>query len=75
MADSGEHPQPVSIGFHGGQVLGVRALARDVDKLRKALEAGSARWHELADAEGASLLDLGRIVYVRVDSDEHRIGF
>ncbi|PZR67691.1 MAG: hypothetical protein DLM63_05965 [Solirubrobacterales bacterium] len=68
-------PQRISIGFHGGQVLAVRVTPTELGKLRKALEANDARWYELADAEGAALVDLGRIEYVRVDSDEHKIGF
>jgi hypothetical protein len=70
-----ERPQQLSIGFQGGQVLAVRVLPKELAGLRKSLEADNPRWHELRDAEGISLVDLGQVVYVRVDSDEHKIGF
>jgi hypothetical protein len=70
-----DRPQQVSIGFQGGQVLAVRVLPKELTGLRKSLEADTSRWHELRDAEGTSLVDLGQVVYVRADSDEHKIGF
>jgi hypothetical protein len=71
---AGERPQQVSIGFAGGQVLSVRALPKELSGLRKALEGGG-RWHELHDIEGTSLVDVSQVVYVRVDTDAHKIGF
>ena len=30
---------------------------------------------EVEAADGAVLVDIGQVVYLRVESDEHRIGF
>ncbi len=65
--------QRVTIGFAGGQVLGVRAGADDVEALRAALERGG--WHDLPAEDGPVLLYLPQVVYVRTDADEPRVGF
>ena len=36
---------------------------------------GRERWTEVEAADGAVLVDVGQVVYLRVESDEHRIGF
>ena len=64
-----------AVGFQGGQVLSIRVPEDELEKLRSALREGRERWHELAAADGAVLVDLGQVVYLRVDSDEHRVGF
>jgi len=71
MAD--EKPQKINIGFHGGQVLGARVAPEELKKLRGAL--GGDGWHELAAEDGVVALDLGKVVYVLVDAEEHRVGF
>jgi len=68
-----EKPQKISIGFHGGQVLTARVKPPELSRLRGAL--GSTGWHELTAEDGTIALDLGRIDYVLVDHDEHRVGF
>ena len=64
-----------AIGFQGGQVLSIRVPEEELEKLRSALREGRERWHELEATDGAVLVDLGQVVYLRVDSDEHKIGF
>ena len=68
-----ERAQRISIGFQGGQVLAARVAPDDLKALRQALESGA--WHELQTEEGTVALNLGEVVYVNVDSDEHRVGF
>lgn len=63
----------LSIGFHGGQVVAVRASDEQLQALRDAL--GREGWHELIGEDGAIRLDLARVAYVRTESDEHRVGF
>jgi hypothetical protein len=63
----------ISIGFQGGQVLSARVAAKSLEKLLSALPAGG--WHELKAEDGDALLNLGEVVYVLTDSDEHRVGF
>jgi hypothetical protein len=64
----------VSIGFNGGQVLAVRVARKELDGLMRALEREQG-WHELLCEDGTVRLDLGAVAYVRVDSDEPRVGF
>ena len=71
MAD--ERPQKISIGFLGGQTLAVRVVPAELAKLRNAL--GSDGWHDLTAEDGTVAIDLGKVVYVIVDHEEHRVGF
>ena len=64
-----------AIGFQGGQVLSLRLPEQELERLRTVLREGRERWHEVEASDGAVLVDLGQVVYLRVDSDEHRIGF
>jgi hypothetical protein len=64
----------ISIGFAGGQVLSTRVVPSDLEALMKALGGGPG-WHELACEDGTVRLDLAQVAYVRVDSDEPRVGF
>jgi hypothetical protein len=64
-----------AIGFQGGQVLSLRLSDAELDNLRKVLREGRDRWHEVEAVDGAVMVDLGQVVYLRVDSDEHRVGF
>jgi hypothetical protein len=70
-----ERPQKISIGFHGGQVLAARVKAEPLAALRRALAAEAPGWHELTAEEGAVVLHLGRVDYVLVENEEHRVGF
>ena len=64
-----------AVGFQGGQVLSLRLSDSQLTELRTAMREGRERWHEVEAADGAIVVDLGQIVYLRVESDEHRIGF
>ena len=75
MSESKALTRKGAIGFQGGQVLSIRLADTDLETLRTALREGKERWHEVEAADGAVLVDLGQVVYLRVDSDEHRIGF
>ena len=63
-----------AIGFQGGQVLSLRVSDEGLAELRKALSNG-AGWREVEATDGAVVLDLGQVVYLRVESDENRVGF
>ena len=56
-------------------MLSIRLPDSELEKLRNVLREGRERWHEVEATDGAVLVDLGQVVYLRVDSDEHRIGF
>ena len=64
----------VSLGFSGGQVLTVRVGADALSAMHSAL-GGSERWFELALEDGLVQVDLTQVAYVRVVSDEPRVGF
>jgi hypothetical protein len=64
-----------AVGFQGGQVLSLRLLETQLNELRGVLREGRERWHEVEAADGAVLVDVGQVVYLRVESDEHRVGF
>lgn len=65
-----------AIGFQGGQVLSLRISDETLASLRQALAQGSnGGWQEVEAADGAVVLDLSQVVYLRVESDEHRVGF
>ena len=69
--------QAISIGFRGGQAVSARVSAEELERLRGALRGGeaSARWHELRDEDGTLALDLSSVLYVRIESEEHHVGF
>jgi hypothetical protein len=64
-----------AVGFQGGQVLSLRLSEEVLASLRDTLKEGRERWSEVEAADGAVLIDVGQVVYLRVESDEHRIGF
>jgi hypothetical protein len=65
-----------AIGFQGGQVLSLRITEEKLTELRKALSDGAdGGWREVEAIDGAVVLDLAQVVYLRVESDEHRVGF
>ena len=72
MSEAAPHVK-ISIGFAGGQVLPLRVSSAALDGLYGALPARG--WHELALEDGVVRLDTAQVAYVRVDSDEPRVGF
>jgi len=73
MADT---PRRIDIGFQGGQVLSVRVTEEVHTEFRKALsDSNAARWFELKTQDSEVHIDLSQVVYVRLDTDEHRVGF
>jgi hypothetical protein len=64
------------VGFQGGQVLAIRVSQEAYDGLRRALaDERSERWHELKTQDSDISLDLSQVVYVRLDTEEQRVGF
>jgi hypothetical protein len=64
-----------AVGFQGGQVLSLRLSESQLNELRSVMRDGRERWHEVEAADGAVVVDVGQVVYLRVESDEHRVGF
>lgn len=73
MADT---PRSIDIGFQGGQSLPVRVEQEVYDGFRKALaDSGSDGWFELKTQDSDLHIDLSQVVYVRLDTEDHRVGF
>ena len=69
-------PRRIDIGFQGGQVLPVRVSQEAHDAFKKALtDSGSERWFALETQDSDVHIDLSQVVYVRLDTEEHRVGF
>jgi hypothetical protein len=79
MSDPTKTPQSArraAIGFSSsGQVLSLRLSDEALAALREALQDGKERWYEVEATDGAVLVDLGQVSYLRVESGEHRVGF
>jgi hypothetical protein len=69
-----EPASKINLGFHGGGVLTARVRPEELTKLREALSGGGS-WHELSADTGTVILDLGRIDYLLIDDEQHRVGF
>ena len=71
-----ETPRRIDIGFQGGQVLPVRVSQEVFDEFRKALaNSSSDRWFDLKTQDSEVHLDLSQVVYARLDTEDHRVGF
>jgi hypothetical protein len=71
-----ETPRRIDIGFQGGQVLPVRVAQAEYDKLAKALsDSSSEGWFDLKTQDSDVHIDLAQVVYVRLDTEEQRVGF
>ena len=66
----------IDVGFHGGQMLAIRAGTDALEKLLQALEDDkSGRWHTLETDESSVLIDLSQVVYVQRESGNQKVGF
>ena len=69
-------PRRIDIGFQGGPVLPTRVKQSSYDELHKALSKDrSDRWFELETIDSKVYIDLSQVVYVRLDTEDHRVGF
>jgi hypothetical protein len=69
-----EQRTKVEIGFGIGQALSVKLTEAELKQLREAVESGSG-WFDLSTEDGSVALNLATVVFLRVDSGEHSIGF
>jgi hypothetical protein len=71
-----EESRRIDIGFQGGPVLPTRVKRSSYEELRKALSKDrSDRWLELETVDSMISIDLSQVVYVRIDTEEQRVGF
>lgn len=64
----------VEVGFEGGQVIPVRLDTQTLKELRKSLENGKG-WLDVHTEDGVVSVDLSRILFLRIASLEHKVGF
>jgi hypothetical protein len=73
MADESRR---IDIGFQGGQVLPARVKQSVYEALSGALtDERSNRWFDLETQDSKIAIDLSQVVYVRIDTEEQRVGF
>jgi hypothetical protein len=66
----------IDIGFQGGPVLPARVKQSAYESLHTALDKDRGdRWFELETIDSKVSIDLSQVVYVRIDSEEQRVGF
>jgi hypothetical protein len=65
--------QRISIGFQASPPLATRVSDAELEKLRDAL--GGEGWHDVAAEDGSIRLNLGYVLWLRVETDEQRVGF
>jgi hypothetical protein len=64
----------VEVGFFGNQAMTLRLTQKSFEGLRKDVQRGSG-WTEVDTADGPIVLNLGAIVFLKLDTGEHRVGF
>lgn len=73
MADRNQAKR-VEVGFAGGQAIVLKLSEHDYDDLRKAVRNGKG-WQELDTPDGPVALNVGEVVFIKREPEEHRIGF
>jgi hypothetical protein len=63
----------ISVGFQASPPIALRCTQEELDKLTGAL--GGEGWHEVKGEDGVLRLSLQHVLWVRVETDEHRVGF
>jgi hypothetical protein len=69
-----DDPRRVEVGFSGGQSIAMRIPDDAFERLRKSVQNGRG-WTEVETADGLVALDLSQVVFIRVETSEHRVGF
>jgi hypothetical protein len=73
MAD--DKPRRIALGFHAGGALSLRLAQDKLADLQGLLSSGETGFKEIQAEDGAVLVNLSQVIYLRVESDEHKIGF
>jgi hypothetical protein len=65
--------QHISIGFQASPPLVTRVSDEELASLQAAL--GGEGWHDVEAEDGSIRLNLAHVLWLRVERDEHRVGF
>ena len=71
----GERAKRVDIGFSGGQVLSLRMHDAAYRGLGEEVRSASQGWHEIEAEDSDVSVNLGQVVYVRLDTEQQKVGF
>lgn len=72
--DNHSDKKRIDVGFAGGGAVSARVSEDSLGSLQSALK-DSPGWYELDTADGPLALDLRQVVFVQMESSEHKIGF
>jgi hypothetical protein len=64
----------VEIGLGIGQVVSARVDEKSLGDLRSAIESGEG-WHEVATDDGALVINVKTVVFIRIPDPHQSIGF
>jgi hypothetical protein len=70
-----EDVRRITIGLVAMQVLELRVTEAAYQDLRRALEGGSPGWHTIPTQDSEVYVDLSKVSYVSLASQEQRVGF
>jgi hypothetical protein len=70
-----ERAKRVDVGFSGGQVLSLRIPDAAYQGLVEEVRSGSQGWHQVEAEDSDVSVNLGQVVYVRLDTEQQRVGF
>lgn len=65
----------IEVAFDGGQSLGAIVTVQGADELERALAAGGDGTYVLDASDGRYTVVLRRVVYLKRDARESRVGF
>ena len=65
----------ITVGLIAMQTLDLRVTDEAYDELRKALESDNPGWHTVKTQDSEVFIDLSKVSYVSLASQEHRVGF
>jgi hypothetical protein len=76
MAGGDDKPRRIDVGLEGGGAFSLRLTEDAFNELQSALQSDhSPRWHKVVSEESDVLIDLSKVVYVRVDTEQRGVGF
>jgi hypothetical protein len=70
-----EEIRRITIGLIAMQVLELRVTDAAYQELRSALEGDNPGWHVVPTQDSEVLVDLSKVSYLSLASQEHRVGF
>ena len=74
MARDGGDIRRIEVGFSGGQVISLRLGDKAYEQLRRAIGDGK-RWYEVDTLDGVVAVDIGQVVFLKLESADHKVGF